>query len=86
MSVSFKVQNSIDVAKAMGHDKFLLPKDNPIAKQFNPPWVWVQCRKCQGAGVDKIKGDACIQCNGNGAEKLSPKAIRRAAKKMQVPE
>jgi DnaJ-class molecular chaperone len=48
-----------------------------------PKSIMVMCPTCNGAGIEKTVGGSCPRCNGDGAVKMSPKAIKRLAKKMQ---
>ena len=82
MSFSKVYNNAVTVAMAMGHDKFVIPANNPIARGFNPKLIAVKCRKCDGLGL-YLDGD-CEQCKGSGVERLTPKAIRRATKTATV--
>jgi hypothetical protein len=81
MSVSLKLKRAIDLAAAMGHDRAIIPKDNPVAKCWSPKAIPCQCRVCLGAGINKVDGGSCDRCRGTGVEKLSIKAIRRQQKR-----
>ena len=73
MSVSPKLSKAMAVAKAMGRTAVTLP----MPRSWQPKHVKVQCRRCVGTKKEKGSEETCGQCNGEGAEKLSPKAMRR---------
>lgn len=83
MSISVSLKKAIEAQNILGIKLAVSKQWCPTLRNFSDKWHLVQCRKCNGLGINKVDGEWCAQCQGKGVEKLSPKAIRRAVKKME---
>lgn len=74
------------MAIAMGRDKFVIPRDNPVARGFQPKHFPINCRRCKGTCLEPgtETADNCQQCAGKGVEKVSLKTLKRMALKKEA--
>lgn len=82
MSASGKLRNALMLVGILKSRK-LMTTDFPINNNFSAKATVVHCRGCKGTGTKPDSADNCPQCGGRGVEKLSKKALERAARNGQ---